>query len=140
MGWLILTWPVWNFHGWRWTDIAEAVIKKFKFVDAKGRPLDFLKTGRKRLQKALRKNSNANGSMPAEQALALFREHLFTPTPRENNMHEDWERTVRSRRNNKALEQLCRRAAGWLEISKRPKGRGMAEPPPLLSFAQQFSA
>jgi hypothetical protein len=29
MGWLILTWPVWNFCRWRWTKIGEALIGKY---------------------------------------------------------------------------------------------------------------
>lgn len=139
MGWLILTWPIWNFHGWKWAHIAEALIKKFEFVDTKGKPLDFLKSSRKRLGRKLRANLDKNNSMPADDFLALFANHLLNPTPKEKAMHEDWERTVRSRRDEKAFEQLCRRAAGWLPISERPKGRGTDEEPPLWGFAQQLS-
>jgi hypothetical protein len=146
MGWLILTWPVWNFSGWRWSDIAEAVIKKFRFVDAKGKPLDFLKTSRKRLQKALRENFDANGSMPAEKALALFYEYLCNPTSKEKEMHGDHERTVRIRiRRNKAkaIEKVCRLAIGSeleKKILKRPIGRGTDKEPLLWDFAQKISA
>lgn len=146
MGWLILTWPVWDFYKWRWADIAEAVIKKFRFVDAKGKPLDFLKTSRKRLQKALRENSNANGSMPAEEALALFYEYLCNPTSKEREMHDDHERTVRIRiRRNKAkaIEKVCRLAIGnelEKKILKRPIGRGTNKKPMLWDFAQKISA
>jgi hypothetical protein len=146
MGWLILTWPIWNFHGWRWMDIAEAVIKKFRFVDANGKQLDFLKPSRKRLQKALRENADANDSMPAEKALALFYKFLSNPTPKEKEMHDDHERTVRIRiRRNKAkaIEKVCRPAIGSKlekQILPRPKGRGAAEKPQLCNFAQQISA
>ena len=36
MGWLILTWPIWNFYGWKWAHIAEALIKKFEFWMRRG--------------------------------------------------------------------------------------------------------
>ncbi len=30
IGWLILTWPVWNSFGWRWPQITYAVMRKFR--------------------------------------------------------------------------------------------------------------
>ena len=144
MGWLILTWPIWNFYGWRWMEVAKAVIEKFRFLDANGKPSDFLKTSRKRLQAALRENSDANGSMPAEKALALFYEHLFNPTPKEKEKHDDWKWTVRSRsRMSKEYEKLCRLAIGSgleKQILPRPRGRGTDDKPPLWDFALQISA
>jgi hypothetical protein len=146
MGWLILTWPVWNYHRWRWMDVAKAVINKFRFVDAKGKPLDFLKTSRRRLQKTIHENSDANDSMPAEKALASFYECLSNPTPKEKEMHDDHERTVRIqiRRNKaKAIEKVCRLAIGSeleKKILKRPIGRGTDKEPLLWDFAQQISA
>jgi hypothetical protein len=143
MGWLILTWPVWNFSGWKWAHVAEALIKKFEFVDAKGEPLDFLKASRKRLQMALRAKLDENHSMPADDALALFAKYLFNPTPKEKELHADWERRVQSRRGEKAFEQLARLAIGdrlEKQILPRPKGRVTDKKPPLWDFAQQISA
>jgi len=31
MGWLILTWPIWNFHNWKWAHLDKAVLEKFRF-------------------------------------------------------------------------------------------------------------
>lgn len=143
MGWLILTWPVWNFYSWRWTDIAEAVIEKFRIVDAKGKPLDLLKTSRKRFQKALRQNLDANNSMPAENALALIDKFLCHPTRKENEKQADLERTTRNRRRDKAIEKLARSAIGnelARQILPRSKGPGANEKPPLWDFAQQIHA
>lgn len=138
MGWLILTWPIWNFYDWKWVHLAEAVKIKFGLVDAKGKPLDFLKTSRQRLQKALCANLDDKHSMPAENALALMWKYLVTnPSPKEKQMHKEWGR--RSRRENKIVEQLCRIAAGWLPILERPKGRGMDAKPPLWDFAYRLS-
>ena len=99
-------------------------MNKFRFVDAKGKPLDFLKTSRRRLQKALHANLDNKHSMPADNALRYIEEYLLSPTPEEEEMHQSWDRTLRSRRDDKAIEQLCRQAAGWLPIAQRPKGRG----------------
>jgi hypothetical protein len=137
MGWLILTWPIWNFHGWKWAHVAEAVKAKFGLVDAKGKPLDFLKASRQRLQKELIANEDEKHSMPAEVALALMVKHLLNPTAKEKEMHEGFRR--QSRRENKTIEQLCWWAAGSrLSISKRPKGRGTYEKPPLWDFAYRL--
>jgi hypothetical protein len=138
MGWLILTWPIWNFYHWRWPDIGRALIEKFRFGDR-----DFLGTSRGRLQKALRQNSSAKGSMPAEDALALFLKHLCNPTPKEKERHVDWEIRVRSHAGEKAVEKLARFAIGGRlakQILRRPKGRGTDEKPPLWDFALQISA
>lgn len=139
LGWLILTWPIWNSHGWKWADITEALVNKFRFVDAKGKPLDFLKTSRRRLQKALHANLDNKHSMPADNALRYIEEYLLSPTPEEEEMHQSWDRTLRSRRDDKAIEQLCRQAAGWLPIAQRPKGRGTDKKPPLWEFVHRIS-
>lgn len=140
MGWLILTWPIWNFYGWKWTHVAEALLKKFRFVSARGKRLDFLKASRRRLKKALRADLDDNHSMPAGEFFALFEKFLFHPSANEMEMHEDWERTVLSRCDDKALEKLCRAAANWLPIGKRPKGRATAQKPPLWEFLHRISA
>ena len=31
MGWLILTWPIWNYYGWKWAHLNNAVLEKFRF-------------------------------------------------------------------------------------------------------------
>jgi hypothetical protein len=137
MGWLILSWPVWDFHKWRWTDIGEAVIKKFQFGDR-----DFLPITRKRFQKVVRKNSDEKGSIPMENWHALFDKQLCNPTSKEKEMHDDWERSVRSRRGEKAIEKLARLAIGELQVSTRPAGRPkQSDKKPLFwEFAQQISA
>ncbi|MEI9866391.1 MAG: hypothetical protein WDN00_17915 [Limisphaerales bacterium] len=138
MGWLILTWPIWNFYKWRWTDIGEVLIKKFQFGDR-----DFLPTSRKRLKKALRGNFDVNDSMPAENAMALFDKYLRNPTRKEKEMHHDWESEVHIRRSASAFEELAKLAIGGglaKEIEPRPKGRGTNQKPTLWNFAQQISA
>ena len=137
MSWLILSWPIWDFHKWRWTDIGEALIKKFQFG---GR--DFLPTSKMRFKKAVRKNSDKKSSMPMENWLALFNKYLFNPTPKEKEMHNDWERSVRSRRGEKAIKKLARLAIGDLTVSDRPTGRPkQTDKKPLLwDFAQRISA
>jgi hypothetical protein len=107
-------------------------------VDSEGKPLDFLKRSRKRLQKAICANLDDNHSMPAENAFALFNEYLLNPTDKEKKMHDDWDRIVLSRADKKAYEQLCRLAAGWLPISERPKGRSTGEKPPLWDFMRSL--
>ncbi|HEY5298633.1 MAG TPA: hypothetical protein VIK59_12000 [Verrucomicrobiae bacterium] len=138
MGWLILVFPIWNFYKWRWTDIGEAVIKKFRFGNR-----DFMPTSRKRFHNAIRENSDKEDSMPMENWLALFNKYLANPTPEEKEMHEDWEREVHIQRGASAFEELAKLAIGdglAKQIEPRPSGRGTNQKPPLWDFAQQISA
>jgi hypothetical protein len=137
MGWLILSWPIWNHYGWRWVQIGNALIQKFRVVDKKGKTIDFLKTRRARMFKIVRSNLDENSSMPAEDFLALYAKHLLSPT----NKEAEWQRLARKRSDDKAIEQLAIRAVGWLEILPRPKGRAKDkdENPPLWDFATRIS-
>ena len=93
MGWLILIFPIWNFYKWRWTDIAAAVIKKFEFVDARGNPLDFLKTSRKRFAKSVARKFQREGFNASRKMHWHFSMNIFQPDPKEKEMHDDYGRT-----------------------------------------------
>lgn len=137
IGWLILAFPIWNFCMWRWTDIGEAVIKKFRFGDR-----DFMPTSRKRFLNAIRKNSDKE-RMPFENLRALFNKYIANPTPKEKEMHKDWERDVHIQRRASAIKELAKLAIGdglAKQIEPRPSGRGTKQKPPLWDFAQRISA
>lgn len=143
MGWIILTWPIWNEYRWKCAQVAQGMIEKFEPVDQKGNALDFWPDTMPALDKALRVNLDQEATMPAQKALELIAGAFANPTPDEASFHNERKRTVANHRDDKNYESLCRRAIGE-ELSKqlllRPRGRGTDKNPPLWSFALQISA
>jgi hypothetical protein len=137
IGWLILTWPIWNFHDWRFVDISYALNIKFRVKDKNGKPLDFLAENRNDMIKEMRPLFDGKCGIPAEQAFALFEKHLVeTPEWR------DWRQLTRKTSDDKAIDQLCQKVVR-LSISPRPKGAPVkqveAQDPPLWDFAYGIS-
>ena len=138
VGWLILTWPIWNFYGWRFVEVSYALRRKFRVKNRKGKPLDFLAGNRGRMVKEIRSQLDENGRMPAEQSFALFAKHLCEETAEER----DWRQLERKRSDDRAIDQLCQDVVR-LPILPRPKGAPAKQVetknPPLWDFAYGIS-
>jgi hypothetical protein len=65
---------------------------------------------------------------------------LFNLTETEKAEHRSLDRSIQIRRGDKAIEKLCRRAIGRLEVCSRKKGRPNRVRPALWDFAQRITA
>lgn len=126
VGWLILTWPVWNYYGWRFADIAFAIRLRFRAVGAKGKRFTLTESDLQEIEESIRKSDAAE--QPAPPSIPELVERFRTEDQRR------WRRMQRRQSDDRTIEQLCRRQVG-LPIEPRPRGRRPPGDPQLWHFA-----
>lgn len=138
LAWLILTWPIWNFHNWRWVEICYAIHLKFRMKDLTGKPLDFQEENRRKLWEDLSSRTDENGLIPGELLFALAQSHIVETDDEKFEL-----RLKRRKSDDRSIEQLGRRHVG-LPISSHPKGRPPQSEtftePPLWDFSFRIFA
>ncbi|MDA1273873.1 MAG: hypothetical protein O2960_07455 [Verrucomicrobia bacterium] len=116
VGWLILTWPVWNFYRWRWSDVAFAVHWKFRSAGDNNRELRPISSHSNSPDKE-DKDASGLDANSKEGFRELLLRHCY-----DIEAYRSWERLHRKQSGgDKAIVQICRRTIG-LEIIERPVG------------------